>query len=304
MNVSVILNQQAGTAARNEENVTAEALHEVFSAAGFTAEIALVPPEQIEARITLALRARPEAIFVGGGDGTVSATARELAGTGIALGILPLGTLNHFAKDLGLPLDWRETVAALARGEVREVDLAEVNGHLFINNCSVGAYADAVRQRDALRRASGHGKWFAMTIATLRVFRRLRRTRLRLQTDTADLALRSPFLVVANNRYCGNILARSLRERLDAGELWIYTTRAHRHFTLLRMLWQALTRDLGAAEQLETHATAEATVYLPGPAAAVAVDGEILKLETPLRFRIRPRALKVLVPAPANTSAA
>jgi diacylglycerol kinase family enzyme len=171
-----------------------------------------------------------------------------------------------------------------------------VNGHIFVNNCSIGAYADAVRQREALREKRNHGKWRAMTLASLRVFLRLKRLRFRVSLDQHELALRSPFLLVANNRYDGNILSQSLRERLDEGRLWIYVTRAHRHFTILRMIWQAARRELAAANALESHATTEAIVHLQTPTITAAADGEILKLKTPLHFRIRPGALRVLVP--------
>jgi diacylglycerol kinase family enzyme len=295
MKVIAILNAEAGTAAKDDA-VTESSLREAFNASGCPADIRLLPPDQIEAALKRAIAERPDALFVGGGDGTVSSTARLLAGTDVPLGILPLGTLNHFAKDLGLPLAWRETIAALARGTVRAVDIAEVNGHLFINNCSIGAYADAVRHREALRDERNHGKWLAMTIASLRVFCELRRIRFRLETGGDEFLLRSPFLVVANNRYDGNILDQSLRERLDEGRLWIYTTRARRHFAVLRMAWQALRHELAAADALDAHPTKNATVHLATPSVSAAVDGEIIELKTPLHFRIRPGGLRVLVP--------
>src|SRR5690606_10208238 len=144
---------------------------------------------------------RPQALIVGGGDGSVSTAAQCLAGTGIALGVLPLGTLNHFARDLGLPLDWREAVEALAQAECRAIDVAEVNGRVFVNNCSIGAYAEAVRKRDALRSMHGTGKWWAMALATLAVFRRLRRIRIRVTAGGVARPLRTPFVVVSNNQY-------------------------------------------------------------------------------------------------------
>ncbi len=296
MNAVVILNESAGTAARSDD-VTKESLQDAFTAAGVSADVRLVSPRQMDKTMLTAISQKPAAIFVGGGDGTVSAAAALLAGTGISLGILPLGTLNHFAKDLGIPIDWREAVTALGRGTVRSVDIAGVNDRTFINNCSVGAYADAVRHREALRDERNHGKWLAMFIASLRVFRRLRRIRFHLTFDAGEHHLRSPFLLVANNRYDGNILAQSLRDRIDEGRIWIYTTRARRHFAILRMAWQALRRELSAASELEAHGCTHATVHMDSPAISAAIDGEIVKFQTPLHFRILPKALQVLVPA-------
>ena len=304
MNVIAILNEKAGTAA-NDDAVTERSLRDAFSAAGFSADIRLLPPDQIENALRQAVDHRPDALFVGGGDGTVSATARLLVDTGIPLAVLPLGTLNHFAKDLGLPTDWRETIATLAGGEVRAVDVAEVNDHVFVNNCSIGAYADAVRHREELREQHQHGKWFAMLLASFRVFRRFHRLHFRVQSDEGEFSLRSPFLLVGNNCYDGDILAQSLRARLDEGRIWVYTTRAHRHFTFLRMVWQAFrSRELTSADALDCHATTQATIHLRQTSTDLAVDGEILSMKTPLRFRIRPGALRVLAPAASSAKTA
>ena len=301
MRAIVILNEEAGTAVRARESVTAERLQTAFAAAHIDAVVQLIRPDRLASAVTRAIAERPDAIFVGGGDGSISTSAGLLADTDIPFGVLPLGTLNHFAKDLGLPMDYAETIAALAPGVSRLVDVAEVNGRVFINNCSVGAYADAVRQREALQRLHGHGKWAAMLRASLAVFRRLRRLRATLETDESSRTIRSPFIFIANNRYSGSLLQKSLRERLDEGQLWIYTTRAHRHLTILRMAWQTVRRSLDAADAMDAVPTTRATLQFAAPSIALAVDGELVQLDTPLNVRIRPRALTVLVPAPASS---
>jgi diacylglycerol kinase family enzyme len=204
--------------------------------------------------------------------------------------------LNHFARDLGLPLVWRDAIAALANGECRAVDVGEVNGRVFINNCSIGSYADAVRRRDALRRLHGIGKWWAMTLATITVFRRLRRLRVRIEANGRMQSLRAPFVVVSNNRYSGHVLDYSLRSRLDEGRLWIYTTRAYRHAAVLRLMWQSLLRKIDAVDALEMTAVTSATLDYDYGRLPVAVDGELVDLRPPLRFRTRPAALRVLAP--------
>ena len=135
-----------------------------------------------------------------------------------------------------------------------------------------------------------------MTLATITVFRRLRRLRLRIETDDTQLALRTPFVVVSNNRYSGRVLDYSLRPRLDEGLLWVYTTRARRHGDLVRFMWQSLVRSIDAVDGLEMIATRDATVSHKHGRLAVAADGELISLEQPLRFRIRRQALRVIVP--------
>jgi diacylglycerol kinase family enzyme len=246
--------------------------------------------------LNAAVAMKPDVIVIGGGDGSVSTAAGCVVDTNIALGVLPLGTLNHFARDLGMPRDWRDAVNALAAGEIRTVDVAEVNGRVFLNNCSIGSYAEAVRKRDALRRMGRGGKWWAMTLATIAVFRRLRRIRVRIEANAQTLPFRTPFVVVANNRYSGRVFDHSLRARLDEGRLWIYTTRAARHGAILRFIWQSLLRTIDAVDGLEKIELTEATVHHNYAGLPVALDGELAALQSPLRFRTRPGALRVLVP--------
>jgi diacylglycerol kinase family enzyme len=297
MNDLLILNEAAGSLTRNKDNLSPDALLQAFHAAGAPVELRLAPPRQLCEIITAAIITRPSAIYVGGGDGTISTAAGCLVDTNIALGVLPLGTLNHFANDLGIPQAWPEAVTALVRGQRRTVDVGEVNGRVFINNCSIGSYADAVRKRDALRRERGARKWSAMLQATFAVFRQLRRLRLRIESAEKTVALRTPFVFVANNCYSGHVLGSSLRPRIDEGRLWIYTTRAHRHADILYLMWQTLIRSMDRVEGLDSFATLEATITRETGSLPIAADGELLDLKPPFRFRTRPAALHVIAPA-------
>jgi diacylglycerol kinase family enzyme len=235
---------------------------------------------------------RPQALIVGGGDGTLSAAAGVLADTDIALGILPLGTLNHFARDLHLPADWKTAAEKISPAHSSLVDVAEVNGRVFINNCSLGSYAEAVRRRDILRRSKGHRKMLAMLLASFAVFRDLRRMSADVQLPTTTLRIRTPLIVVSNNRYSGHLLATRLRPRLDAGELCFYATRTSKRSALLKLVWHALFRRLDEADTLEVHTATDLLVTTTG-SVPVAADGELLDLKPPYRFRLRRRALRV-----------
>ena len=296
MRVTVILNQQAGAEVRANADFTPGQLSEAFSKVGLAAHVRVVPPEVLVDTVRTVVAERAEAIVVGGGDGTIGAAAGVMADTHIPLGILPLGTLNHFAKDLKIPADWRAAVTTISEQTIQAVDLAEVNGRIFINNCSLGAYPEAVRRREALRLLRGLKKWTAMAIASLQVMRRLRRLRVTIEHHGQTYARRTPFVLVANNRYSGNLFSRSLRERIDEGELWVYTTPVHRVFPLLRMILQSFAHRLEEASDLESWAAQEILLSTPHGPLPVALDGEIVKVNEPLRFQIRPRALRVFVP--------
>jgi diacylglycerol kinase family enzyme len=297
----IVLNDKAGA---GRPGSRPEVLREAFAAAGVEAEVRSLPPEQIHRALRTAAAERPDAVIVGGGDGSVRTAASIFADTGIVLGVLPLGTLNHFAKDLGMPTGSGDAVTALAGGVLDEVDLGEVNGAVFINNCSIGSYAEAVRRRDHLRDTHGWGKGWAMARATWEVLRRLGRLRLRIAIDGGEpRTIRTPLVGIGNNRYSGHVLNQCLRQRLDAGELWLYTVHVPRRFAVVRIFLQALTRRLDEADALDARAARQIVIEsLQGPV-PVAADGELLDLEFPLSLRIRPRALRVLRPRGKNPAA-
>ena len=301
MNVALVLNEGARAFTTPGECLDVDALTEEMRRGGFAVQPRITSSRELTQVLQEVATQRPDVIFVGGGDGSISTAAHVLAGTGLPLGVLPLGTLNHFARDLGVPLDWREAIAALAAGATRPIDVGEVNGRIFINNCSLGSYAEAVRKRDLLRRMHGAKKWWAMTLATIAVFRRLRRIRVRVVADGKTLSLRSPFVVIANNRYSGRLFDHSLRPRLDEGRLWLYSTPAARHATILRVFWQALRRKLHEIDGLDTTSAVRLTLQHDYSSQPVAIDGELASLEPPLAFAIRPRALHVIVPQQNNS---
>ncbi|MEO7599552.1 MAG: diacylglycerol kinase family protein [Opitutus sp.] len=300
MNAIVVYNEKSGVPGDVASNPTPDELRDAFAGSGLEVDVRAASGSGIETALRQAVGEKPKVLFAGGGDGTISTAAGLVAGTEIILGVLPLGTLNHFARDIGIPTGWREAVAVLAQAPVQRLDVAEVNGRVFINNCSIGSYADAVRRRDKLRREKGHGKWRAMIAASWAVFRELRRLRLRITMPRAELILRTPFVLIGNNRYTGSVLSSSLRPRLDEGKLWLYTTRAHRFGALFRLVWQSVTRRIDSADELEVHGDTEATIVSVRGPLPVAADGELIDVKPPLHFKIRPGALRVLVP-PART---
>lgn len=299
MKAILVLNTRAGSASGAHNAPSPEELRHAFAQLGVSLAVFEVNGLGLEGAVRNAIARRPDVILAGGGDGTISAVAGQLAGSDLPLGPLPLGTLNHFVRDLGLPADWREAARALATAPVRHVDVAEVNGRIFINNCSLGSYGEALRRRDALRRERGHGKWRAMAIASWHVFRQLRRFPFRIETPEGVSSFRSPFVVVANNRYSGQIFDASLRPQLDQGRLSIYAARVQTRWSVIRLFAQGLTRQIDAAEDLDVRDTTTATISAGPLSLPLACDGEVVTLTPPLHFRILPGALRVLAPPPA-----
>ena len=212
--------------------------------------------------------------------------------------MLPLGTLNHFAKDARIPLDLEGAVATVVAAHVTSVDVGEVNGRTFINNSSIGVYPDIVVEREKLRK-QGYRKWIAFALATARILRRYRGLVVRLTADDATARARTAFLFVGNNEYETDGLDLGARARLDGGQLVAYfAPRVHAR-DLPKLLALALAGRAKEHHALESFAATALHVDTPGRhRLRVALDGEVTVMTRPLRYRIRPRSLRVIVPAP------
>lgn len=238
-----------------------------------------------------------EALVAGGGDGTVGAVAAVARAHGLPLGVLPLGTMNHFAKDLGMPTSLDDAAAAIAGAAPRAVDVAEANGDLFLNNASLGVYPRLVRLREQ-HRARGAGKWLAALWATLAVLRRHPFFDVALRTTEQSTRRRTPFVMIANNAYRMAGLQPHARERLDGGELAVYTYQADQRSSLLVLGLRVVLFGVDRVRELEVQTSPEVTVATPRQAPRLALDGELTDLRPPLVARILPRALVVLAPPP------
>ena len=239
------------------------------------------------------------AVVAGGGDGTISSVAGVLAGTGVTLGVLPLGTLNHFARDLHIPRDLDAALTTIFEGRVTTVDVGEVNGRVFVNNASVGLYPRLVWEREQ-RQRQGRRKWSAMAAAVWTVWRRYRRVTVIVQPrDLPPIHIRTPFVFVGNNPYQLTGLQFGSRPSLRSGQLQICTAPELTGAGVLGVLGSTLLGRLPSFEQFVAFESCELTVGATRPRLGVALDGELVVLQTPLRCRIRPAALRVAIPREA-----
>lgn len=299
--VAVIMNAGAGSIGEAQQHTQSDLVREAFARAGVEAEVHLCAGARLtETARTVAQAGGIDAIVAAGGDGTVSAVATALVGGDLPLAVLPLGTLNHFAKDLGMPLDLDEAARAIASRHCERVDVGEVNDRVFVNNSSIGLYPEIVVSRDAERRRNGRGKWSAMIVAAWRVLRRFPLLAVRVVTGERSLISRTPFVFVGNNEYQITALALGQRAHLDGGRLSIYMVRCKGRLRMFWLMVRAILQRLEAVRDFEAESVTEARVDLPRRRRRikVALDGEVTSLTSPLLYRIRPAALAVLRPAP------
>jgi YegS/Rv2252/BmrU family lipid kinase len=290
--VLVCVNRSSGAAARSERE--ADEIRAALASAGIKGRVELLDGAAIAEQVKKAAEAGTELIVVGGGDGTISAAAGALAGTETSLGILPLGTLNHFARDLGIPMKLDEAAKVIAAGQTRVVDVAEVNGRTFINNSAIGLYPLMVIDRDLQQQRLGRSKRFAMVVAALRTLARFHHDRLTLTVNDEQARLDTPLLFVGNNDYRIDIGAPGHRGSLQDGKLCVLVMRKKTRRGLIAASIRALlnrTRpdDMVRLDDVARLRVASRRTHLP-----ISVDGEVTALTSPLDYKVRKRALKVI----------
>jgi diacylglycerol kinase family enzyme len=299
--IHVIINASAGSGHCAQWSA---ALTDKFKALDFEPTITLA--ESGAELIAAAAKARELGVAIvvaGGGDGTINAVASQLVGSETVLGVLPLGTLNHFAKDLGIPLELDQAIVNLAHGRSLRIDVGEVNERIFLNNSSLGLYPDIVRDREKQQRRLGRGKWLACGWATLAALRRYPFLSVRLMVDGERHARRTPFVFIGNNEYVMQGFDIGARRRLDGGALSLYVAQRPGRLGLLRLALHALFGRLAQAADFDVLLAPDIEIATHHKRLRVATDGEVTIMATPLRYRIRAGALAVMVPVPAPVPA-
>ena len=292
--IRVIINAGAGTAGGSALAVT---IADAFRARGVRADVrAAASGTALEAIIRDAIAAHPRALVAGGGDGTVSSAASVLAGTDIALGVLPLGTLNHFAKDLRVPLELDAAVQCIVDGHTALVDVGEVNGRVFINNSSLGLYPDLVRDRERQQRRLGRGKLNSLLWASVAAFRRWPFMTVVLDVDGMHRRYVTPLVFIGNNEYQMQGFEIGMRERLDSGKLSIYVVRKPGRAPLIWLAVQALVGRLRQARDFDSALASACSIETRHARLLVSTDGEVSMMSSPLHYRIRARDLRVFLP--------
>lgn len=298
MKAVVLLNASAGLLVASEAPITVQRVWDAFQRAHLDAEIQAVRHEGLAAAAQRAATSDADIVVLGGGDGTLNTGAAALAGGPKPLGILPLGSLNHFARDLGIPHDLDEAVATIARGQVTEVDVGEVNDRIFLNNSSIGLYPSAVAQREELRHRRREGKWLAMLTACIEVLRRFPLLDVTLQVEDRAVALTTPFIFVGNNRYEMSLFSPGRRTSLQRGELSLYVARNGGRAALLRLAIRALLGRLEQERDFHSFGLQRVEIRSRRRSLRVSLDGEIAQMTSPIRYSIRARSLSVFAPPP------
>jgi diacylglycerol kinase family enzyme len=295
MPVEVLLNAGAGTVAAGATGP--DAVRAALASAGVDANVRAVPGKKLHTEAKAAVQRGADAVVAAGGDGTVSAVAGALAGGSTPLGVLAIGTLNHFAKDAGLPLDLAAAARTIAARHVERLDVARLGDRVFVNNSSVGVYAHALIDRDA-RREHGWNKWPAMAAAVLKIFNRHPLIKVRLEVDGRPLFRKTPLIFVGNNCYELDLMHIGKRACLADGALSLYIANTSSRWGMLKLAVRAAFGRLEQSRDFESLRATEIRIETTHRHLHVALDGEVTTLTPPLLYKIWPKSLAVIVPHP------
>jgi diacylglycerol kinase family enzyme len=284
--LTVILNESSGEAEKSDVSIlVTEALRKV----GCDPTIEILNRER---KIKDILR------DAAGGDGTISSVVNAMINSKspLRLGLLPMGTLNHFTKDLRIPQKLEEAAVVIARGLTKSVDVAEVNGKYFINNSSIGAYPMVVLDREAQERKGG-SKWPSLVKASFRALKKFETIGVSIAMEGKPMQSReTPLIFVGNNLYSLQGEDLGTRTRLDSGILTVLITKKSSRTHLFFDAMLALFGHIRDAKYLDVEFVRALTIRTEQQATEVSLDGEVVKLNGPLHYRSVPNAVKVIVP--------
>jgi diacylglycerol kinase family enzyme len=294
--IGVIVNPRSGYAARHGPDRLQRMIAETVPD---TRIHILAPGDHVDVICREFLSDGARCIAVAGGDGTVGSVAAGLVGTETSLGVIPAGTLNHFARDVGVGRDVPEALRVLAHGYVMPVDVARVNDQLFLNNSSIGLYPRMVQVRGQYEQRLG--KWRAMAYAAWLVLRRAHSMQVQVSAGESTEELRTYLLFLGNNQYEQNLIHLGQRAYLDAGELCVFALDQPSRVRIVPQVFHLLHGSHPHQRHFRSLSTAELTVIphqRDGGPVDVACDGEVYAIQPPLVYRCVPKALRVVVPEP------
>lgn len=300
MLIHAVINERAGTALGGDVASMRASLETIFKNHGHDIKVDVVAPKLLKPTLEAAAKTNADMLIVGGGDGTVRTGARIAIDSGKALGVLPLGTLNRLARDLKIPLDLNEAAEALAGGSIKSIDVASVNDKIYLCNSLLGlppefsAVRQSLRGKPFIERAKGY----------IRVVRTILASRNRLRITIDDGAEQTPLrvlsLAVANNAYCEQPGLGLVRPNLDGGELAVYASRHRSGWAMMRAMVRAIVGRWKGDPHLQQFRGHDLTVRIARPRVRLSNDGEVETYATPLRYKIHPKALKIVMPASAE----
>ena len=287
---TLFLNRNAGAKLPPGE---LDALRAALSEAGI--EVVEIAPGLDCAREVRERTRRGTKLFIAaGGDGTVHHVLQAVVHSDAVLAVLPLGTYNHFARDLGIPLDWREALEVAVNGTSRQIDAGRINERFFINNVSIGLYPELVTKREEHGR--DYPRWKARLFAFYATLRKYQHVTVAVESEHHNEVIRTHVFMISNNQYdLGRVGIEAPRETLTEGLLAVYWLPHTSRWRLMRYVARYLAGRVRTTPGFRSFRTLRMRVQSSRPHLKVGIDGEVFTLETPLVITAAPQSVTVRV---------
>lgn len=293
LKIPVIINLDSGIGSREKTQLVKDS----FKAYPNLIEIHKVKGDKIIPTVQKLLKKGHKIIVASGGDGTIGTVASQLVNTKAMLGVMPMGTMNNFARSLNISLELTEAANVIAKHKNKMIDVAEVNGRMFLDDSSIGIYPKIVKKREQTQ-AKGWHKIPSYFVALFHVFRRFPVFNVTLQIKGKKVTRRTPVVFVGNNKFkLGRKFEFGSRDRIDEGILSVFYTKKVTRMELFKLFFSIFFGTIYKEEKFDSVFTESFTIesdhhhHLD-----VSVDGEVEKMELPLKYKIIPKCLKVIVP--------
>jgi len=271
-----------------------EPLNAAAEAAGLEA-IAVTRDLDVASEIRTRMQRGQKLFVAAGGDGTINTVLQPLVNTDAVLGVVPIGTFNHFARDLGLPLDWRTALDVVVNGTTRQIDCARVNERFFVNNLSMGLYPELVARRE--ERGRHYPRWKARAYAAFSTLRSYPHVTINVETEHHHEVIRTHVFMVSNNSYdLSRLGIDAPRATLEEGRLSVYWLPHLPRIALMRFAAHYLAGRVKQAPGFRSFRTRSMKVGAAKKHLHVGIDGEVYTMTPPLLITIAPSSLLVRVP--------
>jgi diacylglycerol kinase family enzyme len=285
---TLFLNRNSGVRADAEELIAAAGAEDV--------EVLELAPaldctQEIRNRIARGIK-----LFIAaGGDGTIHHIVQAVAQTDAVLAVIPTGTYNHFARDLNIPLTWREALDVALNGQARQIDAGRINDRYFINNVSLGLYPELVARREEHGR--DYPRWRARLTAFYATLRKYPHVTLNVETESQQEVVRTHVFMVSNNSYdLERFGVEAMRETLTEGKLTVYWLSHRSRWQLTRIVARYMAGRVREIPGFTMFRTRRMRVQSSRALLKVGIDGELFTLETPLTIMSVPQSVTVRVP--------
>ncbi|UDL88025.1 diacylglycerol kinase family lipid kinase [Mesorhizobium sp. PAMC28654] len=298
MRFAAVLNQDGGTLRSTDLAGFSQRMRQTLEAAGHSVDLDVVAGKDVVAALDSAASRRGiDVVLAGGGDGTISAAAARLMGRNKALAILPAGTMNLFARGLGIPQTLDAALESFVDADVAAVDIATANGRPFVHQFSIGMHAKMVQRRQKLEFGSRLGKIRASAQAAWATINNPQAIKVTLTVGEVEIVTRTTAIGITNNLFGEGHLPYA--DDPAGGVLGIYVTVAEQRRHLLKFFFNMARGKWRDNEHVEIHQAERVVVKVHSPAKKyrAVVDGELVRLDQETTIKIHPGALNVLVPA-------